>query len=301
MIHPLAGVLSAYGMGLADLVELRQRSLGGRDAGRGAGRAARPRRSRRWRGRASRRPTCCGGRRCATRAAIRRWRCRCPADMRAAFEAAHLQRFGFVAPETAVVVETAIVEARSAPPRAAGEGDPGEARWRGNRRDRPPLPLHRQIGGPPPHRHDGEDSDRPRSRSPPATSITGPALDHRPLRDHRGRARLARRGRRARQSHPHPRDAPRRRAPPSDRGRSGHARGHRQSLHGDRRGDGGGAAEHGVVGQHQGAARFLLRAVRRRGRPDRQCAAHPGPSRLDGRIRSERSSPRGARRATAAA
>jgi 5-oxoprolinase (ATP-hydrolysing) len=28
-IHPLAGVLSAYGMGLADLVELRQRSLGG--------------------------------------------------------------------------------------------------------------------------------------------------------------------------------------------------------------------------------------------------------------------------------
>jgi 5-oxoprolinase (ATP-hydrolysing) len=29
MIHPLAGVLSAYGMGVADMVELRQRSLGG--------------------------------------------------------------------------------------------------------------------------------------------------------------------------------------------------------------------------------------------------------------------------------
>jgi N-methylhydantoinase A/oxoprolinase/acetone carboxylase beta subunit len=29
MIHPLAGVLSAYGMGLADTIELRQRSLGG--------------------------------------------------------------------------------------------------------------------------------------------------------------------------------------------------------------------------------------------------------------------------------
>src|SRR4051794_834876 len=29
MIHPLAGVLSAYGMGLADMVELRQRSVGG--------------------------------------------------------------------------------------------------------------------------------------------------------------------------------------------------------------------------------------------------------------------------------
>src|SRR5690606_5168885 len=31
LIHPLAGVLSAYGMGLADRVELRQRSLGGDD------------------------------------------------------------------------------------------------------------------------------------------------------------------------------------------------------------------------------------------------------------------------------
>ncbi|MFN3726091.1 MAG: hydantoinase B/oxoprolinase family protein [Allosphingosinicella sp.] len=29
MIHPLAGVLSAYGMGLADMVELRQRTVGG--------------------------------------------------------------------------------------------------------------------------------------------------------------------------------------------------------------------------------------------------------------------------------
>ena len=31
MIHPLAGVLSAYGMGLADMVELRQRTLAGAD------------------------------------------------------------------------------------------------------------------------------------------------------------------------------------------------------------------------------------------------------------------------------
>ena len=33
MIHPLAGVLSAYGMGLADMVELRQRTLAGADLG----------------------------------------------------------------------------------------------------------------------------------------------------------------------------------------------------------------------------------------------------------------------------
>ncbi len=45
--------------------------------------------------------------------------------MRADFEAAHLQRFGFIAPETAVVVETAIVEARSSPARGRGPAKPG--------------------------------------------------------------------------------------------------------------------------------------------------------------------------------
>ena len=38
--------------------------------------------------------------------------------------------------------------------------------------------------------------------------------------------------------------------------------------------------------QHPRAAGFFLRAVRRRGRADRQCAAHAGASRLDGRQRA---------------
>ena len=47
-------------------------------------------------------------------------------------------------------------------------------------------------------------------------------------------------------------------------------------------------AEHRHLGQHQGAARFLLRPVRRDGRADRQCAAYAGASRLDGRERRTR-------------
>ena len=42
-------------------------------------------------------------------------------------------------------------------------------------------------------------------------------------------------------------------------------------------------AEHRAVGQHQGAARFLLRRVRPRRRPGRQRAAHAGAPGLDGR------------------
>ena len=72
--------------------------------------------------------------------------------------------------------------------------------------------------------------------------------------------------------------------------RSGDAGGVQQSLHGDRRADGRGAAEHRLFGQHQGAAGFLLRAVRPRRRADRQRAAHAGASGLDGRERARRSS-----------
>jgi 5-oxoprolinase (ATP-hydrolysing) len=45
-------------------------------------------------------------------------------------------------------------------------------------------------------------------------------------------------------------------------------------------------AEHRLLGEHQGAARLLLRAVRRRGQPDRQRAAHAGAPGLDGRERA---------------
>ncbi len=170
MIHPLAGVLSAYGMGLADLVELRQRSLGGREleqvlaeleaeavAALTAQGVAAPvvlrRAALRYEGSDTALEVAVSG------------------DMRAEFEAAHRQRFGFTAPETAVVVETAIVEARSSPERGGGprrdsgvvEGAPSES----------PGPLHHASHGAPPRA--GEDLYDRASLSPGDT-VAGPAL-----------------------------------------------------------------------------------------------------------------------------
>ena len=71
-------------------------------------------------------------------------------------------------------------------------------------------------------------------------------------------------------------------------GRSGAAGGVQQPVHEHRRADGPAAAEHGLFGEHQGAAGFLLRAVRRRGQPDRQRAAHAGAPGLHGREHQDR-------------
>ena len=71
-------------------------------------------------------------------------------------------------------------------------------------------------------------------------------------------------------------------------GRSGAARGVQQPVHEHRRADGAAAAEHRLLGQHQGAARLLVRAVRRRRQPDRQRAAHAGAPRLDERVDQDR-------------
>ena len=76
----------------------------------------------------------------------------------------------------------------------------------------------------------------------------------------------------------------RRGAPIGTTRRSGAARGVQQPVHEHRRADGPAAAEHRVLGQHQGAARLLVRAVRRRRQPDRQRAAHAGAPGLDERV-----------------
>lgn len=113
MIHPLAGVLSAYGMGLADTGALRQRTLSdgddldavlaaleaeARDAltAQGAGANVIERRAAlRYNG---------------SDTAIE-VEADSPAAMRAAFEALHHQRFGFTMADERVITETAIVEA----------------------------------------------------------------------------------------------------------------------------------------------------------------------------------------------
>ena len=122
LIHPLSSLLSAYGMGLADI------SAATRAGGRGAARRRRPRprrprrrrarrraRSRRSSARASngRRSRFIAARTCATPARTRRSKSplRAPAAMRRAFESAHTQRFGFIDRAKALVIEAVSAEA----------------------------------------------------------------------------------------------------------------------------------------------------------------------------------------------
>ena len=165
-IHPLAGVLSAYGMGLADQSAMRERAV---EAPPGRRRCRRPggASSTRW-------PTAArdellaqgvrGGahRRAAPRAPALRghrlgassWPFGDAAAMQAAFEAAYRQRFSFLMPGKALVVEAVSVEAlgrSDAPPEAAaGRGAarsapaPLETRARCTRRR---LARHRRCTG----------------------------------------------------------------------------------------------------------------------------------------------------------
>jgi 5-oxoprolinase (ATP-hydrolysing) len=171
MIHPLAGVLSAYGMGLADMVELRQRSLGGRGLGEvlaelevGALAALRgqgveeaeivQRATLRYEGSDSGLEVAVSER------------------MEADFEELHRQRFGFASSGTPIVIETAIVEAigKSSPGRGGGPAEPVEGGLRPA-----PAPLHHASHGPPPRA--GEDYPmHDRLTLAPGALISGPAL-----------------------------------------------------------------------------------------------------------------------------
>ncbi len=175
MIHPLAGVLSAYGMGLADMVELRQRSVGGgaleavlaelageaESALRGQGLETaqlKRRAALRYEGSDSSLEVEAGS----------------FETMRTAFEEAHRLRFGFVSPETAVVVETAIVEASSSPS-PDGEGDHAKDGGGVNGADLFQLPVHHLSGGPPPHAAHGK-AIYDRASLKTGALIPGPAL-----------------------------------------------------------------------------------------------------------------------------
>jgi 5-oxoprolinase (ATP-hydrolysing) len=180
MIHPLAGVLSAYGMGLADMVELRQRSLSGEalepafEALAGEAEAAlreqgveevqiHRRAALRYEGSDS-----------ALEVAAADFEA-----MRAAFEKAHLARFGFLAPETAVVIETAIVEAvgTSSSPSPDGEGNHAQHGGGVNGAGLVRSPLHHPSGGSPPHAAHGEEQEvLDRASLSTGSRISGPAL-----------------------------------------------------------------------------------------------------------------------------
>jgi 5-oxoprolinase (ATP-hydrolysing) len=173
MIHPLAGVLSAYGMGLADRVELRQRSLGGEpleqvlaDLAAEAEAALKAQGIERVEIR----------RRAALRYEGSDTALEVPVGegMEQAFEQAHRTRFGFASPETPVVVETAIVEAVSSPS-PDGEGDRPKGGGGVNGAGLFQLPLHQASPGPPPQASLGEEL-YDRAALTPGARIAGPAL-----------------------------------------------------------------------------------------------------------------------------
>jgi 5-oxoprolinase (ATP-hydrolysing) len=172
-IHPLAGVLSAYGMGLADRVELRQRSLAGEALEPVLAELAAE-------ARAALKAQGAEAVELRRRAALRyegsdtSLEVEVGEDMEQAFEEAHRTRFGFASPETPIVIETAVVEAVACPS-PDGEGDHpkggGGVTGTGLRE----LPLHHSSGGPPPQARLGEEI-YDRLQLPSGTVIPGPAL-----------------------------------------------------------------------------------------------------------------------------
>ncbi|MEG3093051.1 hydantoinase B/oxoprolinase family protein [Sphingomonas sp. PB1R3] len=129
LIHPLAGVLSAYGMGLADRIAIRQRSVE-QPLGTPLGDIADAL------GEAAEAEVGAGAERVATvnlRYAGTDTALGVPLGedsvMRDAFEAAHLTRFGFVSPDRDIIVDSLLVEAilpgaPVAPPRLAPRHGP---------------------------------------------------------------------------------------------------------------------------------------------------------------------------------
>jgi len=175
MIHPLAGVLSAYGMGLADMVELRQRTLAGAEldvvlgeleAEAVAALAAQ----------GVEKPEVL--RRAALRYEGSDSTLEVPVSkrMREDFEAAHKARFGFDAPETAVVVETAVVEAvgRSVQSSPGFPGERDHAEHGGGASCGQVAPPPHFVRSPSPANAGEELYDRADLR--PGDIIAGPAL-----------------------------------------------------------------------------------------------------------------------------
>ncbi|MDB5692164.1 MAG: 5-oxoprolinase [Alphaproteobacteria bacterium] len=175
MIHPLAGVLSAYGMGLADMVELRQRSVAGEVLEAVLDELAEE-------ASAALRAQGVEEAEIRRRAALRYEGSDTSLEvevasvdaMRTAFEEAHRTRFGFLSPETPVVVETAIVEAiGKSSPALAGEGDHPKGGGGAFPPRQAPPPAFRRSPSP---GNPGEDRVIDRVALQAGARIPGPAL-----------------------------------------------------------------------------------------------------------------------------
>ena len=297
LIHPLSSLLSAYGMGLADIRSVRQQAIEepfgdkARATLRRRGAAAGARRDR-----GSRRPGRRGRQDHAARArpyplrrhrhaADRRCRHFAPAaarkvklaslgKMKAAFERAHKAQFGFID-------RSKVAGGRG----GVGRGGRRRRDVQGEGRARPSArscPRRRGARASSPAANGTARWSIRATRLSPGHKVKGPAIIIEPhqtvvvehgwqaeltAKNHLVLRRVQKLARDARHRHPC---------------RSGDARSVQQSVHVDRRADGRGAAEHRLFGEHQGAARFLLRGVRRQRLAGRQRAAHAGASRLDG-------------------
>ncbi len=198
--------------------------------------------------------------------------------MREAFETEHRARFGFVYDGKPLVAEAVEVE---------GEGGGADI-------SEPDSPLTEADAKPARTTEVFSEGARhaagiyPRDTLRPGQPRRRSGAHHGAAPDDRGGSRLAGGGDGEGPYRAAPRRAPRHGPRGRHRRRSGDAGGLQQSLHVDRRADGCDASEHRLFGEHQGAPRFLLRALRPDGRAGRKRAAHAGSSRLDGPLRRHR-------------
>ena len=177
--------------------------------------------------------------------------------MREAFEREHLTRFGFIDPAKGARHRSG--ERRGLRRRRATRASPNTL----CRRAEPPRAAARASSPPANGARRASSFASTRARPQPR----GPRAHHRAEPDHRRRRGLARADHRARIIVLLTRTAPReKRTRRRHARRSGAAGSVQQPLHVHRRADGRDAAEHGRVREHQGAARFLLRDLRRRAR-----------------------------------
>ncbi len=286
LIHPLAGVLSAYGIGLADIIAMREQAVEAPLTEDGLETLAESivplERDARAEVTAEGVPP---ERITAAHRAHLRYQgtdtavivgVGSLADMTAAFEAEYSRRFSFLMPDKPVIVEAVSVEVTGIQPRFDDTDDPARSA------QKDPDRVRMFTGG-----AWAEVDLYERSGLPARARYRRPGHRHRGTGHHRGRAGLAGRGDRPRR----PAAVPRRRAAgPGGRRhdrRPGDAGDLQQPVHVGSRTDGRAPAVHRALGQHQGAARLLLRGLRRRRRPDRQRPAHAGAPRLHGRVHQD--------------
>jgi 5-oxoprolinase (ATP-hydrolysing) len=313
-VHPLAGVLSAYGMGLADQIVMREAAVELLlDA---AGLADAERRAAALGSSASDELASQGVPR--ERIELRRrvhvryqgtdtalvvgfdalpdveqtfagqtFAAQTLASIRSRFEAGYRQRFAFLMPDKALVIEAVSVEAVGAGERAMFAEEAAQAGT--------------PSGAPAAHRPAPAAQVRMYCEADEAIAgwrdaalfvrdalQAGAAIDGPAIVAETNATTVVEPGWQPRAA----RAAPRAPAPLANRAgherRPGDAGGVQQPVHEHRRADGSEPAEHGAFGEHQGAARLFMCAVRRFRQPDRQRAAHASAPGFDERIDQDR-------------